>query len=342
MDPGKSTNEAIAVPLSQSTGSRRRAAIAIGIAVSIVFVALAVRNIHVAQVAEELAGAALTFLVVSVFTKLAGMLALTVRSQVLLEPLHAFSPSLVFKSLLVGFGGNNVLPLRMGELLRIDYLARHGGVPRASCLSVVVLERLLDALCIFTFFAAGIPLMLSDLDLGGALYPLGFSLLVAVFVALVASRYPGALVVLCRRVASLFGVRAAEFAGEKAGQLAGGLAALSSMRSVVFVVLLSALSWMLTMVSIQLWIWAFHLSLPWYAALLVLGFIAFGTALPSAPGYVGTYHYFAAAAMELLGVDPDVAVSFAIVGHAVSVVPVTLIASSVVYTEVRDFRRGGS
>ena len=44
---------------------------------------------------------------------------------------------------------------------------------------------------------------------------------------------------------------------------------------------------------------------------------------------MGTYHYFSALGISLLGVDDSVAASFALVAHAVAFVPFTLVGLAV-------------
>ena len=48
------------------------------------------------------------------------------------------------------------------------------------------------------------------------------------------------------------------------------------------------------------------------------------TALPSSPGYVGTFHYFVTVAARVLGNDPDASTAFAILIHLVLWLPVTI------------------
>ena len=60
-------------------------------------------------------------------------------------------------------------------------------------------------------------------------------------------------------------------------------------------------------------VWAFNLSLPWEAALLLWVFLAAGSALPSAPGYVGVYQVAAVWALGLFAVPAPTAVALATV-----------------------------
>ena len=57
----------------------------------------------------------------------------------------------------------------------------------------------------------------------------------------------------------------------------------------------------------------------------VLAFVGLGISIPSAPGYVGVFHFFAALAVGIFGVPQSAAVGYALVLHASQIVPVTLI-----------------
>ena len=46
--------------------------------------------------------------------------------------------------LLVGYLANNILPARLGELVRSHYLGDREGISRASALGTVVVERVVD------------------------------------------------------------------------------------------------------------------------------------------------------------------------------------------------------
>ena len=59
--------------------------------------------------------------------------------------------------------------------------------------------------------------------------------------------------------------------------------------------------------------------------LVVLVLTTISVVIPSTPGYVGTYHYLCQVALLMFGVPAAEALSFAIVAHALSVLPVTLL-----------------
>ena len=77
---------------------------------------------------------------------------------------------------------------------------------------------------------------------------------------------------------------------------------------------------------------------------MVLVFLGFGAAIPSSPGYIGTYDYFAMRGLALFGVPTPVAASFALVGHVVALVPVSAVALAMLLPTFRELaaqRLGG-
>jgi uncharacterized membrane protein YbhN (UPF0104 family) len=65
---------------------------------------------------------------------------------------------------------------------------------------------------------------------------------------------------------------------------------------------------------------------------------ALATALPAAPGYVGTYDLAAAAVGAGLGLDPATAVALAAVVHVVTLVPIALAGAAALVRETVNGR----
>ena len=58
---------------------------------------------------------------------------------------------------------------------------------------------------------------------------------------------------------------------------------------------------------------------------MVLAFVGVSVSLPSAPGFIGTFHAAAAIALGILGVARAEAVGYAIILHAVQFIPITIV-----------------
>ena len=60
---------------------------------------------------------------------------------------------------MIGFAANNVLPLRLGEMIRVYLLAQDQGLPRSGLLMNLALERLLDLLAILCIYVVALLLL---------------------------------------------------------------------------------------------------------------------------------------------------------------------------------------
>ncbi len=312
---------------------RRRSAVLLGLVVSAAFLWLAFRKISLGEVFEAIAGVDVRVLSLVLVTKGLSFALAAARSAILLRPRVRLSFRRLYSSQLIGFVANNALPMRAGELVRIDYLARVGGLPRSGILPVVVVERLFDAASLGVLFVSALPFLAGDLPVGAAF---GLSLggaLVALGAVYALRRRPERLVALCEAMARPLGARVGSFVSQKARNAGEGLRAIPSGAAVPLVAALSAGIWACAMASVQVWLWSFGLRLAWSAPLLVVVFLAFGLAVPSTPGHVGTYHYFALAGLSAAGLDPALGLPVAVVGHAASIVPFTLVGIPVFLRE---------
>ena len=311
-------------------------ALAVCVIVSAIFVYLLLAKLDLREVYHEMRRVDPGILALLLITTPLGFVAMAGRSALLLRPLAPFSFFTLFKSVLVGFAGNNVLPFRVGELLRVDYLARRGPCPHSACLAVLAVERLLDVSCLVLLFF-GLATVVIDLPSTPALGVLTAMAAFALFTLAAVGRRPHLLTTLSRALTGWLGEALSGWITEKATRFAEGLASLGSGRRVLGALAFSWLYWLTMMLNIQVVLVAFDLYLPWHAPAVVLVFITFGALLPSTPAMIGTFHYFSSLALTLLGVEPAQAASFAIVQHAVGMVPFTLFSVALL---MGDYLRG--
>jgi uncharacterized membrane protein YbhN (UPF0104 family) len=74
-------------------------------------------------------------------------------------------------------------------------------------------------------------------------------------------------------------------------------------------------------------------------AIFVTGVINLGVAIPSSPGFIGTYQWLGVSALALIDVGTDEALAFAILMHAVWYVPTLVVGGGLlVWRAVRSMR----
>src|SRR5207245_6866228 len=74
------------------------------------------------------------------------------RWSILIEPVRRTPASDLFWVMIIGFFANNVLPLRMGELVRAHISGKKLNISRTASLGTILLERLCDTLSFLTIF----------------------------------------------------------------------------------------------------------------------------------------------------------------------------------------------
>jgi uncharacterized protein (TIRG00374 family) len=319
--------------------TRRWLFLGVGILISCTLLFLSFRKIEFSDLSQHIGRVTLPILALALLTRFTNFCLVALRSSLLFAPLHRYSFWFLFKSGLLAYAVNNVVPFRAGEVARIGYLSREGKIPASSCLAVVAVERLLDLMAICVVIVCTLPSMAIDMPLGAPFYIAAGVLVTFIGGAMWISRRPELFVTLAAKLAGLLGKSVRAFVEGKSKTFAEGLSALSSPATVLAVAGLSLLFWTMAAFGIQIWIWAFGFDLPWYTPVVVLTFLTFGLAVPSTPGHIGSYHFFAAAAMMAVGLPEAESVSFAVVGHAMAVVPFTLLALPIFLREFSKRRK---
>jgi uncharacterized protein (TIRG00374 family) len=316
----------------RAAAGRRTALLAIvGLAISVFALWIVARDVDLSRTAAMLSGAN-----VSVLAVVLGVIAVqatlrAVRWRLLLPSRADGSQppvARVLPVLLVGYLGNAVLPARLGEVVRGALLARREGVAAAESVGSVVLERIVDVLVLAVLGTwAAI-----------ALAAPGW-MLTAAFAATV-------LAVVGLAVLGLAGVgaqRGVAWRGPNPGlrlepvarrirQLAAGARVVDRPSTLAAAAALSLGAWLLD--ASLFWLVARALDLPLTpaGAMLVSAVAVLSTAVPTAPGYVGTFELAAVAAAGVSGITGDSALAFAVLAHVLAVVPISIAGAVALWT----------
>ncbi|MGE3909802.1 MAG: lysylphosphatidylglycerol synthase transmembrane domain-containing protein [Chloroflexota bacterium] len=247
------------------------------------------------------------------------------RWRLLMLPFATVPTDRLFKIVLIGFAVNNVLPLRLGELVRTFLLRRSHGVPIASTLATVLIERLLDvfALCgLMTLVLVLAPLNGPVLALAGTGATVAAAGLVGLLVVALTPRS------LLERLFT-FGIGLANRLHPRLGQLAAsivdGLRVLEDAGTVAVIVPLSILCWLAELGLYYFLAQAVDLNAGWLGLVAGMVIANLVTVLPSAPGYVGTFDLFLKLTLTgSFGVEDAKAVAYTALTHAVLLLPVVI------------------
>jgi len=285
----------------------------VGIAISILALALVVRQVDVAAVGRVLANAAPGWVIAVAACIAIDVACRTLRWQGLLAPIRRIRFVPVLAYLLVGYLANNVLPARLGELVRSHYLGDREGMSRATTLGTIVVERVVDTAVLVAIASAAILLLhVRGIVASAVLLGVGLTglLVVALIGALVAHRLPYAdrVVVAVERWPSVIRL---------AGRLRGGLAVAGRPRTVAVAVGWSLAAWSATVVAFAAAGQAVGVELAWGQAALLAAGVSLATAIPAGPGYLGTFELAGVQVAAVFAVGADQAVALAVLVHVV-------------------------
>jgi len=230
-----------------------------------------------------------------------------------------------FEMVVGGVAVNNVLPGRIGDWLRARWVSR-GAFSYGRGVATVVLDRGFDLVVLFAFLLATLPFVTDErwvdrIVLGAltAVALLGLGLLAA---RSYTRRRPGA-----RRRRGLL----RRFARD----LIDGLSEPLGVSRTQELVLLSVAAWLVWTLAALLVARAVGIELTVLQAVFVTAAINLGVAIPSSPGFVGTYQWLGVSALALFGIGQESALAFAIVLQAVWYVPTTLTGLILLLTRTR-------
>jgi uncharacterized protein (TIRG00374 family) len=310
----------------------------LGLIISLLLIYLVVRNTDPAELAAALAAANYWWLVPAMLVYFVGVWLRAWRWRFLLRSIKPLPVGLLFRTIIIGYMANNILPFRLGEIVRAYALGAKGGVSKAATLTTIVVERVMDGLTMVGFMVVASLLLPLDQTLRNTVRLSGLIFLVVVVVlfAIVASRrladalvrlflrpFPRALAVKLEALAASF---------------LNGLGALRSPRDLAGVLVFSVLGWLPESAMYALIGAGFGLGQPFAVYMLTTAAGNLGAMVPSTPGYIGVFDAPAKYVLVLSGVADGLATSFTLVLHAALLMPVILLGFVFLWQEGLSLR----
>jgi uncharacterized protein (TIRG00374 family) len=301
----------------------------IGLPVSLFFLFLAFRGQDPAEIRDALSRVDWRWLPLALVFLYTGIVIRAFRWHVLLRPVCDIPTREVFPIMIIGYAANNVLPLRVGELVRAWVLDRRYGVRKTAALATIAVERLFDGVTMLLFVGGaaavvGLNSELQHLALAAA------AIFAAAIAGLALLLFGGD--VRDRLLRLALGPLPAPLAARverMTESFLAGLGVLSRRRDLALVAATSVIAW------------GFEASTYWAAAqgfgpplatamtpvgaLLTTAIANLATLVPSGPGYVGTFEAGVLLAVNgALGIGRGLALSYAVLLHALLWAPVTI------------------
>jgi len=298
----------------------------IGLVISLAFLWLAFQGQDFGKIGQALGEANYWWLLPALGAYFAGVWIRAVRWHYLLGPIKKVPVNRLFPVVVIGYMANDVLPIRMGEVVRAYVLGKRENVSKFGTLATIVVERIMDGITMLLFLAGAALFVTINKDIEGIekLAAIVFLLFIAIFFAVASNRN------ILLKLES-FGLKLLPSAirpkvAGLADKFIDGLQVLRQWRDLLVVFGLSVAAWLCEAAMYWMVALAFAgLNLSWQAVIMTLAVANLFTLVPSTPGYVGPFDF--AANQVLVGVflvNKELASSYVILLHAALYFPVTL------------------
>ncbi|MEI7529306.1 MAG: lysylphosphatidylglycerol synthase transmembrane domain-containing protein [Elusimicrobiota bacterium] len=284
---------------------------------------LAFRNIDLSALLEICRGANSLYLVPLFFTVVAELFLRGVKWKLLLDPARPVRAWDAFRLEAAGLALNNILPLRLGEIVRGTSGAKLFEIPVMTVFATILVERALDTivLLILAFAAASLGGLTGGfLDRWTYLWPVIAALAAAVF----------GLVFVDEIISHQFFTGFFErFPRVKKvlGHLALGVRAFHSFRGAAALFAVAAAQWLLDALTFFWMAKAFSIGHVIGAAksVILIFTAAVACSVPGMPGFFGNFEATIARVVTAWGVPKETSLAFAAYGHVAGYVIVTTI-----------------
>lgn len=247
----------------------------------------------------------------------------SLRLKILLDKISEIKFFDAFGLNAVGLFAVVLFPWRLGEFVRMYYLSEKRGVKIISTLTIAFIERITDVISIYVLFLyimlfgnigeRVIPLI--NVTVGKIFWGSTYLVLTAIilFALLVLFKKKFSLSVLPDFIKNRF-ERVLFYLSE-------GLKTIPSIKIFILIMVLSLLLWILGVLVSFIFIKAFPFgdNLTFESALFVTILLIIGITIPTAPGFVGNFQFFAKIGLMFYGVSESDGLAMAIVYHFVNI-----------------------
>jgi uncharacterized protein (TIRG00374 family) len=258
----------------------------------------------------------------AVITYLVGFTLRGLRWSLMLRDIQYVPLANCQRSALLGYAANNILPFRLGELVRCTAFSKQTGISSMTTVASIFTERLLDALALVLILAGTLtvasglvtnpnlqPVMIGAGILGG----IGAAFILTLILAVQRSNRAETLRFLPTKILPIF------------NKLAAAGSFLCNPKRAIIVGTLSILIWIWEGLVFVLIAHALNVPSPLLTGYLMLGIVNLGILIPSAPGYIGVFQAAAVLAGSVLGMPESTALAIGLLVHAAQFIPVTVI-----------------
>lgn len=283
--------------------TKQRVSLVVGIVLSIFFLWLSLRGTNFTEIGQALARSQVVYALPLVLSLALFYWFKAVRIRLLLMPMRDIHVQGILPATMIGFAANNLLPARLGDLVRAYLLGRQHCLSKTSILATMVIERLFDlvaALGLLALIFIGTRLPASLIKPGYFIGGLELALLCIIIMMIMKAEM---LVRLLVRVASFLPDALRSWLTRHVEHGALGTHALKQPYLLAGIATTSVAQAILRATAMYLALLAVGVNVPPSAALVLLAISTAAITLPSAPGFFGTMQLCFVLALKPYGIS---------------------------------------
>jgi uncharacterized protein (TIRG00374 family) len=276
-----------------------------GICVSIVLIWLTLRQIDIKKSFELIAGVKYFVLIPGILVYVFTYILRSIRYYYILLPIKKTKVLDNLPYTIIGFFANNIIPLRLGELIRAKITGERLCLSCSSVVATIVIERLFDVIMFVLFFFLIVTIMSFPEFIKKSFYILTavFFICLSILYILLTHKNKGLKVLSKMHISSFVESLITVFLN----RFTVGLAALKKpsilMKSFIF----SGILWITEALFVVIVAYACGIHISILGGIFTVIIIGMGSIIPTAPGYFGTFELMGVLALSTLSVDKDFA-----------------------------------
>jgi len=257
------------------------------------------------------------------------------RWAILMKPIQLIGAFQLYWVLMIGFFANNVLPLRMGELVRAHICGMKLKISRTASIGTILLERLCDTLSFLTtFLIASLFFPFPPYMKKGAWLLGGTCLLVIALLLLIHRREDLFRSLLDKSpLPATWKIKIQHHTTHFIHSISGISRPLLVLEAMTF----SMMIWTLEGTFLYLMARAFAVDLKYAEAFFLLFALGLSVTLPQAPGFVGTFELFGVTALSLLGISKNQGLPVILAIHGTQFIFIAVLGSLGLWKEGLKF-----
>lgn len=279
----------------------------LGIVVSISLLYLALKDIDYAKLLEYFGSENIDMVIYVFLVNLILRVVITLRWHKMLDIFPANNFITTFNYTNIGYFVNNILPARLGDVIKSYLLAKKKKYNKTQVFTSAVIERIFDliglsVLFIIAIFRYDIP----DNILNGGLIFIGILALGSVIVLLMMKKQD----LINLRPESISKYKIINFIKDKIASIFRYIQKYLNFKDLSYLLFTTAIVWFFYVFAGYIIIERLGGQLSWDASILSLILLGISFILPSTPGNVGVHQFACVVAFGILGLDKTEAVAF--------------------------------